>query len=82
MAMDRAEPADGPGRGSRGRDGLLAAVQAESPPGARRGRRIAGSYLDALIRQDDEAAKKLGTIEEPPAIRSVRGVVHQKVRDR
>ena len=44
--------------------------------------RIAGSYLDALTRQDDEAAKKLGTIEEPPAIRSVRGVVHQKVRDR
>ena len=40
--------------------------------------RVAGSYLDALTRQDDEAARKLGTIEEPPGIRSVRGVVRQK----
>jgi hypothetical protein len=32
--------------------------------------RIAAEYLDALVRGDDEVAHRLGTVEEPPAIRS------------
>ncbi len=42
---------------------------------------VAKSYLDALVRQDEESARKLSTIDEPPAIRSVRSFAHQKVHD-
>jgi hypothetical protein len=43
--------------------------------------KVAGDYLDALIRQDDVAAGKLSTIEEPPGIGSVRSLGRQKPRD-
>ena len=43
--------------------------------------RVAGAYLDALARQDEEAARKLSTIEEPPGIGSVRSLGRQKPRD-
>jgi hypothetical protein len=43
--------------------------------------RIAESYLNALARQDNEAAGKLSTIEEPPGIGSVRSLGRQKPRD-
>jgi hypothetical protein len=42
---------------------------------------VAGQYLAALARQDEEAASKLGTVEEPPGIGSYRDVYHQKARD-
>ena len=42
----------------------------------------AGAYLDALVRQDDEAIHRLGTVEEPPAIRSHRDLSHRKAGDR
>jgi hypothetical protein len=42
----------------------------------------AGAYLDALVRQDDEAIQRLGTVEEPPAIRSHRDLSHRKASDR
>jgi len=44
--------------------------------------KVAGDYLGALVRQDDEAARRLGTVEEPPGIASHRDVYHQKARDR
>lgn len=44
--------------------------------------KVAGAYLDALVRQDEEAAGKLGTVEEPPGIASYRNLNHQKARDR
>jgi hypothetical protein len=43
--------------------------------------KVAADYLDALVRQDEEAAQKLGTVEEPPGIGSYRDVYHQKARD-
>ncbi len=43
---------------------------------------VAGQYLGALVRQDEEATSKLGTVEEPPGIGSYRDVYHQKARDR
>jgi hypothetical protein len=43
--------------------------------------RVAESYLQALIRQDPETAKRLTTIEDPPAIRSVRSLTHNRTRD-
>jgi hypothetical protein len=43
--------------------------------------KVAGAYLEALARQDDEAASKLSTIEEPPGIGSVRSLGRQKPRD-
>ncbi len=43
--------------------------------------RVAGDYLDALARQDNEAAGKLSTIEEPPGIGSVRSLGRQRPRD-
>jgi hypothetical protein len=43
--------------------------------------RVAQEYLQALVRQDGEAARKLSTIDDPPGIRSVRSVTHQKNRD-
>ncbi len=42
---------------------------------------VAGDYLDALARQDNEAAGKLSTIEEPPGIGSVRSLGRQRPRD-
>ncbi len=44
--------------------------------------KVASAYLDALVRQDEQAASKLGTVEEPPAIASYRDIYHQKARDR
>jgi hypothetical protein len=44
--------------------------------------KAAGAYLDALVRQDEEATGRLGTVEEPPAIASYRDAYHQKPRDR
>ncbi len=44
--------------------------------------KVAGAYLDALVRQDEQAASKLGTVEEPPGIASYRDLYHQKARDR
>jgi hypothetical protein len=44
--------------------------------------RVAGDYLQALVREDREAAARLGTIDEPPAIRSVRSFTHDRSRDR
>ncbi|MGP0064804.1 MAG: hypothetical protein ACLQGP_14550 [Isosphaeraceae bacterium] len=43
--------------------------------------RVAGAYLEALARQDNEAAGKLSTIEEPPGIGSVRSLGRQRARD-
>jgi hypothetical protein len=43
--------------------------------------RVAQEYLQSLVRQDGEAARKLSTIDDPPGIRSVRSVTHQKNRD-
>lgn len=42
---------------------------------------VAKNYLDALVHQDEESARKLSTIDEPPAIRSIRSFAHQKARD-
>ncbi len=42
---------------------------------------VAKNYLDALVRQDEESARKLSTIDEPPGIRSIRSLSHQKARD-
>jgi hypothetical protein len=44
--------------------------------------RVAKAYLDALVRQDEESARKLSTIDESPAIHSVRSFTHQKALDR
>jgi len=44
--------------------------------------KAAGSYLDALVRQDEETVRRLGTVEEPPAIASYRDAYHQRARDR
>src|SRR3954468_11800572 len=43
--------------------------------------RVAGNYLDALVRDDHEAARQLSTIDEPPGIRSVRNLTHERTRD-
>ena len=43
--------------------------------------KVAGAYLEALARQDEETARRLGTVEEPPGIGSYRDVYHQKARD-
>src|SRR4051812_16794798 len=40
--------------------------------------RVAGNYLNALIRDDHEAARQLSTIDEPPGIRSVRNLTHER----
>ena len=42
---------------------------------------VAKNYLDALVHQDEESARKLSTIDEPPAIRSVRSFAHERARD-
>jgi hypothetical protein len=44
--------------------------------------RVAEDYLKALVRQDEDAARKLSTVDEPPGIRSVKSLGHQKNRDR
>jgi hypothetical protein len=41
----------------------------------------ATKYLQALTDQDAEAARKLGTVEDPPAIRSFRSVERDRARD-
>ena len=42
----------------------------------------AGAYLKALVEDDAEAARRLGTIDEPPAIRSFRDLRRLPDRDR
>ncbi len=44
--------------------------------------RVAEDYLKALAREDAEAARRLATIDEPPAIRSVRSVARERGGDR
>lgn len=44
--------------------------------------KVAADYLDALVRQDEEATRNLGTVEEPPAIGSYGDLRHQKADDR
>jgi hypothetical protein len=43
--------------------------------------KVAETYLQALVKEDYKEASKLSTIEDPPAIRSVREIAHQKPRD-
>jgi hypothetical protein len=43
--------------------------------------RAARLFLEALVREDSETVRRLGTIEEPPAIRSVRNVARDPARD-
>jgi hypothetical protein len=43
--------------------------------------RVAADYLNALAREDAVSARRLGTIDEPPAIRSVRRVTRDATRD-
>jgi hypothetical protein len=43
--------------------------------------RVAEDYLRALAAEDNAAARRLGTIDEPPAIRSVRRVARDATRD-
>ncbi len=57
------------------------------PPQARAGQldgveRVANDYLTAITKEDTETIKRLGTVEEPPAIRSVRGVHRIPATDR
>jgi hypothetical protein len=42
---------------------------------------VAANYLKAMTAQDTESLKKLGTVEEPPAIRSVRSVTRNRAGD-
>lgn len=44
--------------------------------------RVAQGYLTALTKGDAEAQGRLGTVEEPPAIRSFQDVRHEPSRDR
>jgi hypothetical protein len=44
--------------------------------------RVADAYLKALTGDDPDAARKYSTVEEPPAIRTVRSVSRQRDRDR
>jgi hypothetical protein len=44
--------------------------------------RVADAYLKALSGDDPDVARKYSTVEEPPAIRSVRNVKRQRDRDR
>jgi hypothetical protein len=43
--------------------------------------RVADAYLKALTGDDPDVARKYSTVEEPPAIRSVRNVKRQRERD-
>jgi hypothetical protein len=43
---------------------------------------VASAYLKALAEGDSEAARRLGTVELPPAIRMYRAVQHEKADDR
>src|SRR5262249_3160958 len=43
--------------------------------------RVASDYLNALTTDDSPTIKRLGTVEEPPAIRSVRSLSHQPGAD-
>jgi hypothetical protein len=44
--------------------------------------RVADRYLQALVREDSETIRRLGTLEDPPAIRSVKSVAHDRSLDR
>ncbi len=44
--------------------------------------RVASDYLKAISAEDSETVKKLGTVDEPPAIRSFRSVAHDRRADR
>lgn len=43
---------------------------------------VAGNYLEALVRNDEETRNRLGIVEEPPAIGSYQDAYHQRARDR
>jgi hypothetical protein len=43
--------------------------------------RVAADYLKALSNDDSPTIKRLGTVEEPPAIRSYRSLTHNPSRD-
>jgi hypothetical protein len=44
--------------------------------------RVADAYLQALVHNDAESARRLGTVEEPPGISSVRTIKHDRSRER
>jgi hypothetical protein len=44
--------------------------------------RVAEAYLQALVHNDAESARRLGTVEEPPGISSVRTIRHDRSRER
>ena len=44
--------------------------------------RVAEAYLQALIRNDAESASRLGTVDEPPGISSVRTIKHDRSHER
>jgi hypothetical protein len=44
--------------------------------------KVATAYLDALVRNDQEAAGKLSTVEEPPGIGSYGDLAHRKSQGR
>ena len=44
--------------------------------------RVASTYLEALVKEDTETARRLSTIEDHPGIRSVRNLTHDRSRDR
>jgi hypothetical protein len=43
--------------------------------------RVAGAYLQALIKNDGESASRLSTVEEPPGISTVRAIKHDRTRE-
>jgi len=44
--------------------------------------RVADAYLQALVHNDADSARRLGTVEEPPGISSVRTIKHDRSRER
>jgi hypothetical protein len=44
--------------------------------------RVAEAYLQALVHNDAESARRLGTVEEPPGISSVQTIKHDRSRER
>jgi hypothetical protein len=43
--------------------------------------KVAETYLQALIKGDAEGERMVSTVEDPPAIRSVRAMAHDRIRD-
>jgi hypothetical protein len=65
-----------------GAAGLLVAWPRLYPRRSDQVERVAEDYLNALAAQNTEAAGRLATVEEPPAIRSVRDLRRDTARDR